>query len=66
MERVAEPLLAGIYAGELRKLSLQATFPQFREAEQAWKSDPRHESQQTKATAAAPSNNANLPASCKK
>ena len=33
MERVAEPLLAGIYAGELRKLSLQATFPQFREAE---------------------------------
>ncbi|GGG15675.1 protoporphyrinogen oxidase [Paenibacillus abyssi] len=33
MERVAEPLLAGIYAGELRKLSLRATFPQFREAE---------------------------------
>ncbi|EXX84570.1 protoporphyrinogen oxidase, partial [Paenibacillus darwinianus] len=27
------PLLAGIYAGELDKLSLQATFPQFREAE---------------------------------
>ncbi|BBH19120.1 protoporphyrinogen oxidase [Paenibacillus baekrokdamisoli] len=33
MERVAEPLLAGIYAGDLRKLSLQATFPQFKEAE---------------------------------
>ncbi|CAH1204104.1 Protoporphyrinogen oxidase [Paenibacillus plantiphilus] len=33
MERVAEPLLAGIYAGDLRKLSLQATFPQFGEAE---------------------------------
>ncbi|RXZ82237.1 protoporphyrinogen oxidase [Paenibacillaceae bacterium] len=33
MERIAEPLLAGIYAGELRKLSLRATFPQFREAE---------------------------------
>ncbi|MBP3961454.1 protoporphyrinogen oxidase [Paenibacillus lignilyticus] len=33
MERVAEPLLAGIYAGELRNLSLAATFPQFRDAE---------------------------------
>lgn len=33
MERIAEPLLAGIYAGDLRKLSLQATFPQFGEAE---------------------------------
>lgn len=33
MERIAEPLLAGIYAGDLRSLSLQATFPQFGEAE---------------------------------
>jgi len=33
MERIAEPLLAGIYAGDLRKLSLQATFPQFGAAE---------------------------------
>lgn len=33
MERVAEPLLAGIYAGNLRKLSLAATFPQFAAAE---------------------------------
>ncbi|GBF72867.1 protoporphyrinogen oxidase [Paenibacillus sp. 598K] len=32
-ERLAEPLLAGIYAGELRQLSLQATFPQFRQVE---------------------------------
>ncbi|NBD25872.1 protoporphyrinogen oxidase [Paenibacillus glycinis] len=32
-ERIAEPLLAGIYAGDLSKLSLQSTFPQFREAE---------------------------------
>ncbi|GGD54342.1 protoporphyrinogen oxidase [Paenibacillus nasutitermitis] len=38
MERVAEPLLAGIYAGDLRKLSLQATFPQFREAERRHRS----------------------------
>lgn len=30
---VAEPLLAGIYAGDLSKLSLQATFPQFEEVE---------------------------------
>jgi len=35
VERIAEPLLAGIYAGELDKLSLRATFPQFREAELA-------------------------------
>lgn len=33
VEWIAEPLLAGIYAGELDKLSLRATFPQFREAE---------------------------------
>ncbi|MFB9327293.1 protoporphyrinogen oxidase [Paenibacillus aurantiacus] len=33
MERVAEPLLAGIYAGDLNTLSLQATFPQFGAAE---------------------------------
>lgn len=30
---IAEPLLAGIYAGDLYKLSLQATFPQFAEYE---------------------------------
>ncbi|MFS0722936.1 protoporphyrinogen oxidase [Paenibacillus sp. 1P07SE] len=35
MERLAEPLLAGIYAAELRQLSLQATFPQFRQVELA-------------------------------
>jgi len=33
VERIAEPLLSGIYAAELDKLSLMATFPQFREAE---------------------------------
>ncbi|MCQ6560820.1 protoporphyrinogen oxidase [Paenibacillus mendelii] len=33
MERITEPLLACIYAGDLRGLSVQATFPQFREAE---------------------------------
>lgn len=32
-ENVAEPLLAGIYAGDMSKLSLQATFPQFGEVE---------------------------------
>ena len=35
LENVAEPLLAGIYAGETRHLSLQATFPQFAEVERA-------------------------------
>jgi oxygen-dependent protoporphyrinogen oxidase len=34
VERIAEPLLAGIYAGDTHKLSLQATFPQFQAAEQ--------------------------------
>ncbi|MFD0586653.1 protoporphyrinogen oxidase [Paenibacillus sp. GCM10027627] len=33
MRRIAEPLLAGIYAGDLKKLSLKATFPQFAESE---------------------------------
>lgn len=33
VDRVAEPLLAGIYAGNLRELSLRATFPQFQQAE---------------------------------
>lgn len=32
--KIAEPLLAGIYAGDLRKLSLQATFPYFSDYEQ--------------------------------
>ncbi|MEX2461256.1 MAG: protoporphyrinogen oxidase [Paenibacillaceae bacterium] len=34
LEHIAEPLLAGIYAGDTHKLSLQATFPQFQAAEQ--------------------------------
>lgn len=33
VERIAEPLLAGIYAGHLDELSLLATFPQFRTLE---------------------------------
>lgn len=33
MRQIAEPLLAGIYAGDLKKLSLQATFPQFAASE---------------------------------
>jgi protoporphyrinogen/coproporphyrinogen III oxidase len=34
LEHIAEPLLAGIYAGDTHALSLQATFPQFKEMEQ--------------------------------
>ncbi len=34
LERITEPLLAGIYAGDTRSLSLEATFPQFRAMEQ--------------------------------
>ncbi|MFC6332529.1 protoporphyrinogen oxidase [Paenibacillus septentrionalis] len=33
VSHIAEPLLAGIYAGDLHKLSLQATFPQFAQYE---------------------------------
>lgn len=33
LEHIAEPLLAGIYAGDTFELSLQSTFPQFRQAE---------------------------------
>ncbi len=32
-EQIAEPILAGIYAGDLDKISVQATFPQFAEME---------------------------------
>lgn len=34
LERIVEPLLAGIYAGDTFKLSLKSTFPQFRMMEQ--------------------------------
>jgi protoporphyrinogen/coproporphyrinogen III oxidase len=36
VDHMAEPLLAGIYAGDLRKLSLRATFPQFEQLEQKY------------------------------
>ncbi|WP_068786421.1 protoporphyrinogen oxidase [Paenibacillus phocaensis] len=36
LENVTEPLLAGIYAGDTYKLSLQSTFPQFGEVERAY------------------------------
>jgi oxygen-dependent protoporphyrinogen oxidase len=32
-ERLAAPLLGGVYAGDARSLSMEATFPQFRELE---------------------------------
>lgn len=38
LEHVAEPLLAGIYAGDTRALSLQATFPQFHGVEKKHRS----------------------------
>ena len=36
LERIAEPLLSGIYAGDVERLSLEATFPQFREMERRY------------------------------
>jgi oxygen-dependent protoporphyrinogen oxidase len=38
LDHIAEPLLAGIYAGDTHSLSLQATFPQFRALEQKHRS----------------------------
>lgn len=38
LEHVAEPLLAGIYAGDTKELSLQSTFPQFQALEQEHRS----------------------------
>ncbi|TXK84711.1 protoporphyrinogen oxidase [Paenibacillus sp. N3.4] len=38
LERIVEPLLAGIYAGDTFKLSLKSTFPQFRMMEQKHRS----------------------------
>ncbi|MDF2725678.1 MAG: hemY, partial [Paenibacillus sp.] len=36
LEHIAEPILAGIYAGDTYNLSLEATFPQFHQAEQKY------------------------------
>ncbi|WP_462408923.1 protoporphyrinogen oxidase [Neobacillus sp. Marseille-QA0830] len=38
VENLIEPLLSGIYAGDIDQLSLQATFPQFFEVEQKYRS----------------------------
>lgn len=38
LEQISEPLLAGIYAGDTKHLSLQATFPQFVELEKKYRS----------------------------
>lgn len=36
LRNIAEPILAGIYAGDTYKLSLEATFPQFHQIEQKY------------------------------
>jgi oxygen-dependent protoporphyrinogen oxidase len=38
LENLVEPLMAGIYAGDANQLSLQATFPQFQEMEETYRS----------------------------
>ena len=40
-ERVMEPLMAGIYAGDAEQMSLRATFPRFYGGTVAWQRDPR-------------------------
>lgn len=57
VDHMAEPLLAGIYAGDLRKLSLRATFPQFEQLEQNYGSLVRGmlaQAREAKAKAAVP------------
>ncbi len=57
VDRLAEPLLAGIYAGDLRKLSMRATFPQYEQLEQKHGSLIRGmvaQAKQAKAQATAP------------
>ncbi|MFZ3589785.1 protoporphyrinogen oxidase [Bacillus sp. DJP31] len=38
VENLIEPLLSGIYAGDIDKLSLQSTFPQFQQVEKKYRS----------------------------
>ncbi|MBM6617185.1 protoporphyrinogen oxidase [Bacillus suaedaesalsae] len=38
VENLIEPLLSGIYAGDIDKLSLQSTFPQFEDVEKKYRS----------------------------
>ncbi|WJH32520.1 protoporphyrinogen oxidase [Paenibacillus sp. CC-CFT747] len=52
LENIAEPLLAGIYAGDTYALSLQATFPQFKDAEQKYGSLIQGMQESRKASAA--------------
>lgn len=53
MRRIAEPLLAGIYAGDLKKLSMRATFPQFGDSERKYGSLIKGMMHNRRATAAA-------------
>jgi oxygen-dependent protoporphyrinogen oxidase len=50
VDNIAEPLLAGIYAGDLRLLSLRATFPQLETLEQRYGSLVRGMAAQRKGT----------------
>lgn len=36
LENLTEPLLSGMYAGDIQKISLHATFPQFGQLEQQY------------------------------
>ena len=38
VENLIEPLLSGIYAGDIDRLSLMSTFPQFYQTEQKYRS----------------------------
>ena len=60
-ERLVEPLLAGIYAGDGRRLSVAATFPQLREVERAHGSLVRGLRARSRATAVAGSAFLSLP-----
>ncbi|WP_243653033.1 protoporphyrinogen oxidase [Tumebacillus sp. BK434] len=61
VDRLAEPLLAGIYAGDLRKLSMRATFPQYETLEQKYGSLIRGMLAQAQEAKAAQANTAQKP-----
>jgi protoporphyrinogen/coproporphyrinogen III oxidase len=57
-ERVLEPLMAGIYAGDAEQMSVQATFPRFPELEQEYGSIIRGMMATKKQAASAPASGA--------
>lgn len=61
LKSIAEPLLAGIYAGDTRELSLRATFPHFHEVEKKYRSLIIGLTKDRQKSTASPQNVVNIP-----